>query len=230
MTAEFSEPQPPLDRSSRGLEQQISTDPGSPFRLRRMVSTYTQLPRAEEISSSHNRPTSETVASGRVGVQPATVWQPDTAVRRHRRERRRPAGHLGSQGGLLLTDGEDTQHAISWWEVLDKARADGVMIYTIGLESDYFNGLRQVRSRPDGRLRTFAEETGGGYFEPEGHRRPGARRSRGSRKSFTASVSSASPRASKTASSTRLEVRVREPGDGKRAQDLHPANRPVAAP
>ena len=39
------------------------------------------------------------------------------------------------------------------------------MIYTIGLESNYFNGLRQVRSRPDGRLKTFAEETGGGYFE-----------------------------------------------------------------
>ena len=39
------------------------------------------------------------------------------------------------------------------------------MIYTIGLESNYFNGLRQVRSRPDGRLKTFAEDTGGGYFE-----------------------------------------------------------------
>ena len=35
----------------------------------------------------------------------------------------------------------------------------------IGLESDYFNGLRQVRSRPDGRLKTFAVETSGGYFE-----------------------------------------------------------------
>ena len=31
---------------------------------------------AEESPSSHNRPTSETVASGRVGVQPAAVWQP----------------------------------------------------------------------------------------------------------------------------------------------------------
>ena len=45
------------------------------------------------------------------------------------------------------------------------AQLEEVMIYTIGLESNYFNGVRQVRSRPDGRLKTFAEETGGGYFE-----------------------------------------------------------------
>ena len=66
---------------------------------------------------------------------------------------------------LVFTDGEDTQHEIGWREVLAMARAEEVMIYTIGLESDYFNGLRQVRSRPDGRLKTFAEDTGGGYFE-----------------------------------------------------------------
>ncbi len=71
----------------------------------------------------------------------------------------------GRKVALVFTDGEDTRHAIGWREVLDKARADGVMIYTIGLESNYFNGLRQVRSRPDGRLKTFAQETGGGYFE-----------------------------------------------------------------
>ena len=71
----------------------------------------------------------------------------------------------GRKVALVFTDGEDTQHEIGWREALDMARAEEVMIYTIGLESDYFNGLRQVRSRPDGRLKTFAEETGGGYFE-----------------------------------------------------------------
>ena len=71
----------------------------------------------------------------------------------------------GRKVALIFTDGEDTQHKIGWRDVLDKARADEVMIYTIGLESDYFNGVRRVRSRPDGRLKTFAEETGGGYFE-----------------------------------------------------------------
>ena len=74
-------------------------------------------------------------------------------------------GIEGRKVALIFTDGEDTQHKIGWRDVLDKARADKVMIYTIGLESDYFNGVRQVRSRPDGRLKTFAEETGGGYFE-----------------------------------------------------------------
>ena len=75
------------------------------------------------------------------------------------------SGVEGRKVVLVFTDGEDTQHQIGWREVLDKARTDEVMIYTIGLESDYFNGLRQVRSKPDGRLKTFAEETGGGYFE-----------------------------------------------------------------
>ena len=74
-------------------------------------------------------------------------------------------GVEGRKVVLVFTDGEDTQHEIGWREVLDMARAEEVMIYTIGLESNYFNGLRQVRSKPDGRLKTFAEETGGGYFE-----------------------------------------------------------------
>ena len=74
-------------------------------------------------------------------------------------------GVEGRKVVLVFTDGEDTQHAIGWREVLDKARAEEVMIYTIGLEVEYFNGVRWVRSRPDGRLKTFAEETGGGYFE-----------------------------------------------------------------
>ena len=39
------------------------------------------------------------------------------------------------------------------------------MVYAIGLESNYFNGVAQVRSRPDRNLRRLADETGGGYFE-----------------------------------------------------------------
>ncbi len=77
------------------------------------------------------------------------------------------AGRDGRKVVLVFTDGEDTQHEIGWREVLEMARREEVMIYTIGLESDYFNGVRRVRSRPDRRLRTFAEETGGGYFELE---------------------------------------------------------------
>jgi VWFA-related protein len=49
--------------------------------------------------------------------------------------------------------------------VLDKARDKEVMIYAIGLESEYFNGVQRQRTRPDRGLRKLADETGGGYFE-----------------------------------------------------------------
>jgi hypothetical protein len=39
------------------------------------------------------------------------------------------------------------------------------MVYCIGLESNYFNGQRMVRTKPDSGLRKIADETGGGYFE-----------------------------------------------------------------
>ena len=66
---------------------------------------------------------------------------------------------------LVFTDGDDTESRSSLGKVIDRARIDEVMIYAIGLESQYFNGQTMVRSRPDGGLRKVADETGGGYFE-----------------------------------------------------------------
>ena len=67
---------------------------------------------------------------------------------------------------LVFTDGDDTDsRTASLGKVVDRARAEEVMIYAIGLESQYFNGQRTVRSRPDSGLRKIADETGGGYFE-----------------------------------------------------------------
>jgi VWFA-related protein len=66
---------------------------------------------------------------------------------------------------LVFTDGDDTASKVGLGTVIDRARADEVMIYAIGLESHYFNGQRMVRSKPDGGLRKIADETGGGYFE-----------------------------------------------------------------
>jgi Ca-activated chloride channel family protein len=68
---------------------------------------------------------------------------------------------------LVFTDGDDTDSRVSSGDVLEQARQNDVMIYAIGLRSDYFNGSRQVRTRPDGGLKRLAEETGGGYFELE---------------------------------------------------------------
>lgn len=66
---------------------------------------------------------------------------------------------------LVFTDGDDTASRIGLGDVLDRARQEEVMVYAIGLESDFFNGMRQVRTKPDRGLKKLAEETGGGYFE-----------------------------------------------------------------
>jgi Ca-activated chloride channel family protein len=66
---------------------------------------------------------------------------------------------------LVFTDGEDTFSKTGMGRVLDRARAEEVMIYAIGLESNFFNGVQRVRTRPDRGLKRLAEETGGGYFE-----------------------------------------------------------------
>ena len=47
-------------------------------------------------------------------------------------------------------------------DVLDRAREKEVMIYEIGLQTDYFNGVQRVRTKPDRSLRKLADETGGG--------------------------------------------------------------------
>jgi Ca-activated chloride channel homolog len=66
---------------------------------------------------------------------------------------------------LVFTDGEDTSSRIGFKTVLERARDEEVMVYSIGLESEYFNGVRVVKSRPSRDLRKISDETGGGYFE-----------------------------------------------------------------
>ena len=68
---------------------------------------------------------------------------------------------------LVFTDGDDTGSRESSRPCSTVPRENEVMVYAIGLRSDYFNGSRQVRSKPDSGLRRLAEETGGGYFELE---------------------------------------------------------------
>jgi len=66
---------------------------------------------------------------------------------------------------LVFTDGDDTSSKLGLGDVLDRAREEEVMIYAIGMKSEYFDGMRRVRTNPDRGLRKLAEETGGGYFE-----------------------------------------------------------------
>ena len=66
---------------------------------------------------------------------------------------------------LVFTDGDDTASQRNFGDVLKKARDKEVMVYAIGLQSEFFNGARVTRSRPASALRKLADETGGGYFE-----------------------------------------------------------------
>jgi Ca-activated chloride channel homolog len=66
---------------------------------------------------------------------------------------------------LVFTDGADTDSRVDLGDVLERARDEEVMIYAIGLQSEYFDGARKVRTRPDRGLKRLADETGGGYFE-----------------------------------------------------------------
>jgi Ca-activated chloride channel family protein len=66
---------------------------------------------------------------------------------------------------LVFTDGEDTASRVGFKTVQERARDEEVMVYSIGLESEYFNGQRVVRSKPSRDLRKISDETGGGYFE-----------------------------------------------------------------
>src|SRR5918996_2947807 len=66
---------------------------------------------------------------------------------------------------LLFTDGADFGSRLGSGKALERARDKEVMIYGIGLETEFFNGQMVVRSKPDSILNRFANETGGGYFD-----------------------------------------------------------------
>ncbi|MFN7984789.1 MAG: VWA domain-containing protein [Vicinamibacterales bacterium] len=110
-------------------------------------------------------------------------------------------GVEGRKVVLVFTDGDDTSSRVGRGTVMDRARAEEVMIYAIGLQSEYFDGQRMVRSKPDSGLRRLADETGGGYFELK-QTAISAPPSRAWRRNFTASTCSDSRRRSSTARST----------------------------
>lgn len=74
-------------------------------------------------------------------------------------------GIEGRRVVLVFTDGEDTASRTGFKSVLERARDEEVMVYSIGLESEFFNGMRIVKTRPSRDLRKISDETGGGYFE-----------------------------------------------------------------
>ena len=61
---------------------------------------------------------------------------------------------------VIFTDGDDTSSKVRMGTVMDRARAEEVMVYAIGLESTYGPRQQIVRTRPDGGLKKIADETG----------------------------------------------------------------------
>jgi Ca-activated chloride channel homolog len=73
-------------------------------------------------------------------------------------------GIPGRKVVLVFTDGDDNASKLGSGEVTDRGRVEDVMVYSIGLENEYFDGTRKVRSSPDRGLKRLSEETGGGFF------------------------------------------------------------------
>ncbi|MEW5982673.1 MAG: VWA domain-containing protein [Acidobacteriota bacterium] len=135
----------------------------------------------------------------------------------------RLAGIEGRRVILLLTDGEDTASKIGQGDVLDRATADEVMIYGIGLESVYFDGVRQVRTKPDRVLRKLAEETGGGYFALTGAKDLGSAFTRIAQELRSQYVLGFAP-ATLDGKVHKLTVSVRKPGMRVRARKSYVAS------
>jgi Ca-activated chloride channel homolog len=125
---------------------------------------------------------------------------------------------------LVFTDGDDTASKSGLGDVLDQARLLDVMVYAIGLESDYFNGVQRVRTRPDRGLKKLAEETGGGFFELKKTDELGPTFTRVAQELHSQYVLGFSPE-KLDGKVHKLDVRVKKPGMTARARRSY-----VAAP
>ncbi|HEX2443239.1 MAG TPA: VWA domain-containing protein [Vicinamibacterales bacterium] len=125
---------------------------------------------------------------------------------------------------VVFTDGDDTASKAGLGDVLDRARLLEMMIYAIGLESDYFNGVQRVRTRPDRGLKKLAEETGGGFFELKKTDELNATFTRVAQELHSQYVLGFSPE-KLDGKVHKLEVRVKRPGMTARARRSY-----VAAP
>jgi Ca-activated chloride channel family protein len=124
---------------------------------------------------------------------------------------------------LVFTDGDDTASRVGMGDVLDRARDEEVMVYSIGLESEYFNGQRRVRTRPDRGLRRLSDETGGGYFELKKTDELGPTFSRVAQELHSQYTLGFTP-ATLDGREHKLVVRVKQPGMNARARRTYIAS------
>jgi Ca-activated chloride channel family protein len=66
---------------------------------------------------------------------------------------------------VALTDGDDWGSRLDDDAIVARAQQEDVMLYAIGIESQYHNGQRFTITRPGRSFWRIAQETGGGHFE-----------------------------------------------------------------
>jgi Ca-activated chloride channel homolog len=125
---------------------------------------------------------------------------------------------------LTLTDGEDFGSRADRGDVIDRARAEDVMVYSIGLEVDYFNGQHRVRTNPDRVLKNIADETGGGYYLLKPKDDLGATFTRVAQELHSQYVLGFTPQVI-DGKVHKLEVKLKKPGMSARARKSYVAGR-----
>lgn len=137
---------------------------------------------------------------------------------------RRLDGVPGRKVTLVFTDGADTASRRDLGDVLEQARAQEIMVYSIGLETEIFNGQRRERSSPDRGLKKLSEETGGGFFLLKKEAELGPTFTRVAQELHSQYVLGFSP-ATLDGKVHKLEVKVKKPGMNPRARKSYLASK-----
>jgi len=130
---------------------------------------------------------------------------------------------------LVFTDGEDTASKVDAGDVVERARVEDVMVYSIGMENEYMNGNQRVRTKPDRGLRRLSEETGGGFFMLKKKDELGSTFTRVAQELHSQYVMGFSPERL-DGKIHKLEVRVKHPGMTARARKSYVATAASTAP
>jgi Ca-activated chloride channel homolog len=142
---------------------------------------------------------------------------------------RRLDGVPGRRVTLVFTDGADTASRRDLDDVMEQARAKEIMVYSIGLETEIFNGQRRQRSSPDRGLKKLSEETGGGFFLLKKEDELGPTFTRVAQELHSQYVLGFSP-AVLDGAVHKLDVKVKKPGMNPRARKSYVATKPETSP
>ena len=118
---------------------------------------------------------------------------------------------------IVFTDGADSASRRDLDDVMQFAIAKEAMVYSVGIETNYFNGQQRVRSSPDRGLKKLSEETGGGFFLLKKEDELGATFTRVAQELHSQYVLGFSP-TSLDGKVHKLEVKVKKPGMTARAR------------